>query len=64
MLLCGICAACLVGIMVVYGEYELATAFETIYFWPGLEKCFAEVARILKPGGIFMIVNESDGTDA
>jgi SAM-dependent methyltransferase len=46
------------------GEYELATAFETIYFWPGLEKCFAEVARILKPGGIFMIVNESDGTDA
>ena len=50
MLLCGICAACLVGIMVVYGEYELATAFETIYFWPGLEKCFAEVARILKPG--------------
>lgn len=44
--------------------YELATAFETIYFWPGLEKCFAEVARILKAGGYFMIVNESDGTDA
>ena len=44
--------------------YELATAFETIYFWPGLEKCFAEVARILKTGGYFMIVNESDGTDA
>ncbi len=45
-------------------EYELAAAFETIYFWPGLEKCFAEVARVLKPGGVFMIVNESDGTDA
>ncbi len=44
--------------------YDLATAFETIYFWPGLEKCFAEVARILKDGGYFMIVNESDGTDA
>ena len=43
--------------------YELATAFETIYFWPGLEKCFAEVAKVLKPGGVFMIVNESDGTD-
>ena len=28
--------------------YDLATAFETIYFWPGLEKCFSEVARILK----------------
>ncbi len=44
-------------------KYDLATAFETIYFWPGLEKCFAEVAKVLKPGGVFMIVNESDGTD-
>ena len=45
------------------GKYDLATAFETIYFWPGLEKCFAQVAKVLKPGGVFMIVNESDGTD-
>ena len=44
-------------------QYDLATAFETIYFWPGLEKCFSEVNKALKPGGIFMIVNESDGTD-
>ncbi len=44
--------------------YDLATAFETIYFWPGLEKCFSEVARILKDGGYFLVVNESDGTDA
>jgi SAM-dependent methyltransferase len=44
-------------------KYDLATAFETIYFWPGLEKCFAEVAKVLKPGGVFMIVNESDGMD-
>lgn len=43
---------------------DLATAFETIYFWPGLEKCFAQVAKVLKPGGCFMICNESDGTDA
>lgn len=43
--------------------FELATAFETVYFWPGLEKCFAQVAKILKPGGIFLICNESDGTD-
>ena len=45
------------------GKYDLATAFETVYFWPGLEHCFAEVAKVLKPGGIFMIVNESDGED-
>lgn len=43
--------------------YDLATAFETIYFWPGLEKCFREVCNVLKNGGVFMIVNESDGTD-
>ena len=45
------------------GTYDLATAFETVYCWPGLEKCFGQVAKILKPGGVFMICNESDGTD-
>ena len=45
-------------------QFDLATAFETVYFWPGLETCFAQVARVLKPGGWFMICNESDGTDA
>ncbi len=43
--------------------FDLATAFETVYFWPGLEKCFAEAAKVLKPGGYFLICNESDGTD-
>jgi ubiquinone/menaquinone biosynthesis C-methylase UbiE len=42
-------------------SYDLATAFETIYFWPGLEQCFGEVAGILKQGGRFLIVNEDDG---
>ena len=45
-------------------RFDLATAFETIYFWPGLERCFSQVERLLRPGGIFMICNESDGTDA
>ncbi len=44
-------------------SFDLATAFETVYFWPGLARCFAEVCRVLKPGGTFMICNESDGTD-
>ncbi len=43
--------------------FDLATAFETVYFWPGLEKCFTQVAQVLKPGGYFMICNESDGMD-
>ena len=46
------------------GRFDLATAFETVYFWPGLEHCFGQVARVLRPGGLFMICNESDGTDA
>ena len=44
-------------------SFDLATAFETVYFWPGLQKCFAEAAKVLKPGGYFLICNESDGTD-
>ena len=43
--------------------FDCVSAFETIYFWPGLERCFGEVYRILKSGGIFMICNESDGTN-
>ena len=45
------------------GSFDLATAFETVYFWPGLKECFAEVHRVLSPGGYFLICNESDGTD-
>ena len=45
-------------------HFDLATAFETVYFWPELERCFTQVARVLKPGGLFLICNESDGTDA
>lgn len=45
------------------GEFDLATAFETVYFWPGIEHCFTEVCRVLKNGGTFLICNESDGND-
>ncbi|MBR4633286.1 MAG: class I SAM-dependent methyltransferase [Elusimicrobia bacterium] len=41
--------------------FDLITAFETIYFWPGPLASFKEVFRILKTGGTFMIVNEFDG---
>ena len=45
-------------------SFDLATAFETVYFWPGIENCFAQVAKVLKPGACFLICNESDGLDA
>ena len=41
--------------------FDLITAFETIYFWPGPLTSFKEVYRTLKPGGTFLIVNEFDG---
>ena len=42
-------------------KFDLVTAFETVYFWPSPTESFREVYRILKPGGTFLIVNESDG---
>ena len=42
-------------------KFDIITAVETIYFWPGPITSFKEVYRTLKPGGIFMIVNEFDG---
>lgn len=45
------------------GTFDLITAFETVYFWPDLNVSFREIARVLKKGGVFMITNESTGTD-
>lgn len=39
------------------GEFTLVTAFETVFFWKNIEKCFAEVHRLLSSGGKFVIVN-------
>ena len=42
-------------------RYNLATAFETIYFWPEIQETFKEVSRIIKPEGRFMIAQGTDG---
>ena len=42
-------------------QFDLVTAFETVYFWPDLPQCFREVCRVLKPDGTFLICNESSG---
>ena len=41
--------------------FDAVTAFETVYFWPDLPQSFREVYRVLKPGGTFLICNESNG---
>lgn len=42
-------------------KYDCISAFETVYFWPGLKDSFGEVFRVLKKDGLFMICNEVDG---
>ena len=42
-------------------QFDVVTAFETVYFWPELAQNFREVYRVLKPGGIFFICNEANG---
>lgn len=41
-------------------EYDLASAFETIYFWPDIGETFKEVSRIIRPKGKFMIAQGTD----
>ena len=44
-------------------RFDLVTAFETVYFWPSLERGLEEAFRVTKPGGICLIANELDGLD-
>ena len=45
-------------------QFDVVTAFETVYFWPELAQNFREVYRVLKPGGTFFICNEANGETA
>ena len=40
--------------------FDAVTAFETVYFWQDLPLAFAEVSRILKSNGYFLICCEID----
>jgi SAM-dependent methyltransferase len=39
------------------GSFDVATAFETVYFWPDWSRNFQEVRRVLRPGGLFLVCN-------
>lgn len=43
------------------GAFDLVTAFETVYFWD-MPAGFAEVRRVLRTHGQFLICNEANGT--
>ena len=42
---------------------DLATAFETVYFWKDIPACFAEVRRVLRHGGCFAVINDPGDPD-
>jgi len=39
------------------GQFDLITAFETVFFWKNIDSCFSEVKRVLKSGGRFVVIN-------
>ena len=42
-------------------SFDIATAFETFYFWPDMTGDLKEVHRTLKPGGALLMVNAAYG---
>ena len=58
---CAVLQGSVADMMFADNWFDAVTAFETVYFWPNLPRCFREVSRVLKPGGTFLICNESNG---
>ncbi len=42
-------------------QFNIITAFETVYFWPQIVNSFKEVKRVLKKDGVFFLVFETNG---
>lgn len=45
------------------GEFDLATAIETMYFWPEPLAAMREIRRVLKDGGVFAVMAEACSHD-
>ena len=61
---CAVLQGSVADLIFAAGQFDAVTAFETVYFWPDLPQSFREVARVLKPGGTFLICNECGGGNA
>ena len=58
---CAVLQGSVADMMFADNWFDAVTAFETVYFWPDLPRCFREVYRVLKVGGTFLICNEANG---
>ena len=61
---CAVLQGSVADMMFANNWFDAVTAFETVYFWPDLPRCFREVYRVLKVGGTFFICNEANGETA
>jgi SAM-dependent methyltransferase len=41
------------------GSFDLVTAVETHYYWPDLANDAREVLRVMRPGGVFLVIAEA-----
>lgn len=46
------------------GSFDAVTAIETVYFWPDVSTAFRGVRRILKEGGMFLVICEGSDPDS
>ncbi|MEO0962064.1 MAG: class I SAM-dependent methyltransferase [Pseudomonadota bacterium] len=37
------------------GAFDKALSIHTVYFWENAAACFSEIARVLRPGGVFVL---------
>lgn len=44
-------------------QFDIITAYSTVFFWPDIINAFSEVKRVLKTGGKFIMVQGINGTD-
>ncbi len=45
------------------GTFDAVTAFETVYFWSPIEIALAEVVRVLRKGGCFLVGLEASSPE-
>ena len=45
------------------GHFDAVVTVESFYFWPSPAACLKEVARVVKPGGAFLLLAEIYGRD-
>jgi ubiquinone/menaquinone biosynthesis C-methylase UbiE len=46
------------------GSFDKALCVHVVYFWRDLDRAFAEVARVLKPGGRFVVMFQTNASQA